>query len=82
MEVPRILTAEAAPGRILVVSFTDGTRKSYDVTPLTQREMFAPLKDEAFFRNVSVESGGYAVSWNSEIDISEFELWQHGTPMP
>jgi hypothetical protein len=43
--------------------------------------MFAPLQNEAFFRNVSVEPGGYAVSWNSEIDISEFELWKHGRNM-
>jgi hypothetical protein len=25
-----------------------------------------------------VEPGGYAVAWNSEIDISEYELWQNG----
>lgn len=78
MNIPRIESVSAAEGHILLVLFSDGTRKSYDVAPLTQREMFAPLRNEAFFRNVSVEPGGYAVSWNSEIDISEFELWQHG----
>ncbi|MGB5737112.1 MAG: DUF2442 domain-containing protein [Thiohalocapsa sp.] len=82
MQIPRIKTVEATPGHILVVTFTDGTRKSYNVGPLTKREMFAPLKDEAFFRNVQVESGGYAVSWSSDIDISEYELWQHGKLMP
>ena len=82
MNIPRIQSVSATEGHILLVQFSDGTRKSYDVAPLTQREMFAPLMNEAFFRNVSVEPGGYAVSWNSEIDISEFELWQHGQSMP
>jgi hypothetical protein len=81
MNIPRIESVSAVEGHVLVVLFSDGTRKSYDVAPLTQREMFAPLRNEAFFRNVSVEPGGYAVSWNSEIDISEFELWQHGRSM-
>jgi len=46
------------------------------------REMFAPLKNPAFFKNVSIEPGGYAISWSSEIDLSEHELWQHGEEMP
>ena len=35
-------------------------------------------KNPGFFRNVQVETGGYAVFWNEEIDISEYELWTHG----
>jgi hypothetical protein len=27
---------------------------------------------------VRIEQGGYAVSWNEEIDISEYELWVNG----
>lgn len=41
-------------------------------------EMFAPLKNTALFKAVQVEKGGYAVYWNSEIDISEYELWRNG----
>jgi hypothetical protein len=33
------------------------------------------------FKAVKVEKGGYAVAWNSEIDISEYELWTH-SPIP
>lgn len=32
--------------------------------------------------NVQVEEGGYAIYWNEDIDISEYELWKNGTPMP
>ncbi len=29
-----------------------------------------------------VEKGGYAVVWNSDIDISEHELWSYGQEVP
>lgn len=82
MNIPRIRSAAPKDGHILVVTFTNGTRKQYDVNRLIAREWFAPLANEAFFKNVSVEPGGFAVSWNSEIDISEYELWQNGEEMP
>ncbi len=82
MNIPIIQSATPKDGHILIVTFTNGKRKKYDVNPLTTRESFAPLRIEAFFKNVTVEPGGYAVSWNAEIDISECELWQNGEEMP
>jgi hypothetical protein len=61
-----------------LVSFSNGKKKKYDINRLVNREMFVPLKNHAFFKNVHVEPGGYAISWKSEIDISEYEIWQHG----
>ena len=46
-------------------------KKIYDVSRLWDNEMFAPLKNPSFFKNVKVETGGYAVYWNDNIDISE-----------
>jgi hypothetical protein len=40
--------------------------------------MFEPLKNREFFNAVKIEQGGYAVSWNTDIDISEYELWSKG----
>jgi hypothetical protein len=82
MNIPRIQNATPEEGRFLVVLFSNGEKKRYDIARLTKREMFFPLKNPAFFNSVSVEPGGYAVSWNSEIDLSEHELWQHGENMP
>lgn len=47
------------------------------MTPLLEKAMFAPLRNTALFKSVRVEQGGWAVSWNDEIDLSEFELWNH-----
>ena len=82
MDIPRIQSATPEQGHFLIVLFTNGKKKRYDVSRLTNRETFLPLRNPAFFRNVSVEPGGYAVSWSSDIDISEYELWQHGEEMP
>lgn len=78
MNIPRIKHVKAQEGHILVITFTNEEIKKYDANHLLQREMFAPLRNQAFFKSVHVEPGGYAVSWNSELDISEYELWQHG----
>lgn len=82
MDIPTVRSATPEEGHFLIVLFSNGKKKRYDINRLAQREMFLPLKNPAFFKNVSVEPGGYAVSWNSEIDISEYELWHHGEEMP
>jgi hypothetical protein len=79
MNIPKIKTARAIDNRHLIVEFDNDELRRYDITPLLDREMFAPLKDFAFFKNVQVEPGGYAVYWNSEIDISEWEVWRNGS---
>ena len=65
---------------MLNVMFADGTTKEYDVAPLLERfEAFAPLADGGLFNAVSVDPGGYGVSWNDDIDLSCDELWEHGS---
>ncbi len=82
MNIPRVQNAVPEQGHFLVVLFSNGKRKKYDINRLIDLEVFSPLKNPAFFKNVTVEPGGYAVSWNADIDISEYELWLHGEEMP
>jgi len=63
----------------LRVSFDNGVVKHYDVKPLLDTPLFRPLQDMAVFHTARVEPGGFAVAWGSTIDISEYELWQHGS---
>jgi Protein of unknown function (DUF2442) len=78
MKHQRIVSAKAIDDNTLMVKFTHLEIKKYDISKLLDNPMFAPLSNPAFFRNFSLEPGGYALVWNDGIDISEYELWQKG----
>jgi hypothetical protein len=78
MNYPKVRSAKAIDDHTLLVEFDNRQKKIYDVSPLLRKEMFLPLRNPAFFKAVKIEQGGYAVVWNNNIDISEYELWSHG----
>ena len=79
MKHPRIVEAKAVDDYTLIVHFSNKEVKQYSVQSLLTKPMFAPLCQPAFFKNFKIEPGGYALVWNEEIDISEYELWKNGT---
>lgn len=34
--------------------------------------------DKELFNKVIVDSGGYGISWNEEIDLAAEEIWENG----
>lgn len=52
--------------------------KLYDTKPWLKFEEFEILKDKIIFSMVEVGIGGHGISWNDEVDISEYELWTRG----
>ena len=78
MDIPRIQNAEPLERKRLRVKFTNGVEKIYDCNPLLPLETFQLLLNEAFFKSVKVDSGGYGISWNDDVDLSEYELWVNG----
>jgi len=50
MKVPKIESVTPQEGHILMITFSDGTQKSYDTTPLPEREVFAPLNNQSSSR--------------------------------
>jgi len=62
----------------LLVTFENGIQKTYDCTSLLSRPQFHLLATSAFFKAVQVDPGGYGLSWNDNIDLSEYELWTNG----
>lgn len=64
----------------LLVQFSEGTTKQYDVLHLFGKwPAFQELKDTpGLFRCVHVDTGGYGISWNDEIDLECEELWNNG----
>ena len=78
MKPARIVSAQAIDDHNLIIKFTNNELRKYDISKLLDKPMFSPLKNPAFFRNFIIDSGGYALVWNEDIDISEYELWQNG----
>lgn len=77
----RIVFVKPLDGTVLLVGFQNGVEKTYDV-----KNMFAMFpqmqileKDKALFNNVVVDTGGYGISWNDELDIESEEIWENGT---
>jgi Protein of unknown function (DUF2442) len=79
MKPPKIVAAQAIGDLTLIVEFSNHDRKQYSVANLLDKPMFSPLRNPSFFRSFQVDEGGYAIVWNDEIDLSEYELWQNGT---
>jgi hypothetical protein len=75
---PKILKVTPLPDNKLNIFFNNGKTKMYDCKRLFQRPEFLLLKEEPFFKSVRVDVGGYGISWNDNIDISEYELWTNG----
>jgi hypothetical protein len=71
----RIKSVEVVRYPVLRVTFDDGLSGEYDLTGLiADGPVFAPLRDEAYFRTVAVGEYGHAFGWNlddigSEIDF-------------
>jgi hypothetical protein len=76
MDTPKILSVKPLENRRLLVGFSNGVNKIYDCQPLIEKfEPFKALENEVFFKQVKADPGGYGISWNDKVDLSEYELW-------
>ncbi|MCL2739684.1 MAG: DUF2442 domain-containing protein [Oscillospiraceae bacterium] len=64
----------------LIAKFQSGEEKKYDMKPLLEKQsVFVDLRlIKGLFDCVKVDTGGYGISWNDEIDLSANELWNNG----
>ena len=63
----------------LEVTFDNNEMYIFDIKTKLSQLGYELLLDKDFFRTVKVDAGGYGVSWNDEIDISEYEILITGT---
>ena len=76
----KVKSVNALPDYQLSVQFVEGVTKIYDVKPLFEKWVsFKAMKDasELFFC-AEVDTGGYGVIWNDELDLSCNELFENG----
>ena len=64
----------------LIVQFSEGVAKVYDMKPMFDRlPIFRQLEDSSDkFMRVTVDVGGYGIIWDDDLDLSCDELWEHG----
>ena len=77
---PKIESVVPLKQKVLLVTFVNGVTKLYDCKPILNEPPFKALRTDPIFDSVKVDLGGYGISWSDEIDLSEAELWMHGTP--
>lgn len=75
-----VQTVKPLPEFKLLVRFTNGEQKEYNVQPLFHKwEAFQALSSiQGLFQQVKVDVGGYGISWNKDIDLSCDELYENG----
>ncbi len=76
----KVKSVAALPDHKLSVQFSEGVTKIYDMSPLFVRlPVFRYLQDhiDEFF-SVTVDTGGYGIVWNDDLDLSCDELWENG----
>ena len=76
---PKIQAVAPLPDKCLRVTFVNKTIQIYDCKPLLKDDEFSSLEDDVLFNAVKTDQGGYGISWNEDIDLSESELWINGS---
>lgn len=76
----RIAAVEALEYPTLRVTFDDGLDGILDLSDLiTDGPVFAPLKDEAYFRSVAVGEHGSTFGWNLDVEGKEIDFCPDAT---
>lgn len=79
MEIHTIKSVKPLKNMILDVDFNNGVNKKYDVKRLVKKyDLFKELTNEELFNKVHVDTGGYGIIWNEDIDLSSEEIWNNG----
>ena len=71
---PRIVSADAKENYMLLLTFSNGEKRLFDVGPLLELSVYKPLLNYAFFQSVRVEHG--TVVWPQDIDCCPDTLYE------
>ena len=76
----KIKSVTPMPNFILSIQFSEGITKAYDIKPLFKKwDAFKIFeKNPDFFFEVKVDSGGYGIVWDDNLDLSCDELYFNG----
>ncbi len=77
----KITSVAALPDYVLLVGFVNGEYKQFDLKPLIDKyKPFKALTDiKGLYEQVKIDTGGYGLIWNDELDISADGIYEKGT---
>ncbi len=78
MSPPKITSAEVLNENFIKVVFANGEVKKFNINLVTSRPNHDALKNYSFLKKLKVDSSGYSVYWNDDVDLCENELWLQG----
>ena len=71
--LPEVAAVSPLSGHILLLTFTNGEQKQYNMTPYLHYPVFQRLQNPEFFKLAKVDYG--TVVWPGEIDIAPETLY-------
>lgn len=78
----KITSVAALPDYMLLVGFSTGEFKQFDLKPLINK--YPPFKSlvevEGLYGQVKIDIGGYGLVWNDDLDISANGIYEKGVP--
>lgn len=64
----KVISVKPLENYLLEIKFADGFRKVIDIQPFIGKGISVALKDEAYFRQVTLEDGG-GITWPNGYDF-------------
>ncbi|MDE8601667.1 DUF2442 domain-containing protein [Marinomonas sp. RSW2] len=75
---PKVTHVKAMNKHLLKLTFENGDVRVFDVSSFLDKGIFQELKDESYFKQVSVAFGG--IQWPHEQDFSKDTLYLLSSP--
>ena len=80
--IPRIKSVKPMKDLCLEVTFETGDIRIMDIKPYMELfPVFRQLNSPAAFACVKVDTGGFGLVWNDEIDLDRCDVWEYGKPV-
>jgi hypothetical protein len=76
---PRATRAQAAGSHEVIVEFSNGETRKFDLRPLLGYEVFEKLQDSTFFAQVRAEHG--TLVWQEGIDLDPDMVYLDSIPL-
>ena len=75
----KIKSIKTKDNLVISATFFDGTLKEYNIHNLFNiYPQLKELENKELFNSVQIDSGGYGISWNDDLDLDSETIWEDG----